>query len=208
LVPVSKYALDGAPAKLEHEGIEAGSIAWRRFSLPNDTHRTIQGGRVFAVRNSPRMVSGLLSTAVEAVMRESTVVLAGLALCMMMGMPACKANKPDETFCVATARLDMDLAELNAIGPHSTVAELRAASDRTEYHVATMQRAAARMKTPAAQRFTAATKQLKRDIEKVPEEATLEQVYAAIAADAQNARAARDELAGEAGCPISAQPPG
>jgi len=135
-------------------------------------------------------------------------IVVGFVVLAVGGIAACKDEKAGQKFCAAAAKFDTDLTELKAIGPHSTVAELRAATDRTDDDVVAMQKYASRMDTPAAKRFTAATQQLKRDTSRVPAEATLEQVYATIDTDVQNARAAGDDLAKESGCPLSARPTG
>jgi hypothetical protein len=99
------------------------------------------------------------------------------------------------------------VAELNATGPHSTVADLRAATNRVVNSANDMQKAASKMKTPAAKPFTEAMKQLKNDVDTIPDDATLKQVRSKISADIQNAQSAGQRVAAEAGCPSPAPPP-
>ena len=115
-------------------------------------------------------------------------------------------KKADQQFCAAAVEFRSDVAELKAIGPHSTVAELRAATDRLDKPVSDMQKAADKMKTPAAKQFTEAMKVLKQDVNNIPDDATLEQVRSKIHADIQNAQSAGQQVATEAGCPSPPAP--
>jgi hypothetical protein len=110
-------------------------------------------------------------------------------------------KKYDEKFCASAASFQSDVAELNAIGPHSTVAELRAAQTRVDNDLANMQMAASKMNTPTAKQFLDAMQRLDKDVGSVSDDATLQQVQSKIQADVQNARTAGRKLAAEAGCP-------
>ena len=110
-------------------------------------------------------------------------------------------KKVDEKFCAAVASSQADAAELKAMGPQSTVAEVRAAMDRIDNDVNQMQNAASKMKTPTAKQFTAATKKLSKDINSIQDDATLQQVHEKLQSDAKNVHSAGTQLAKEAGCP-------
>jgi hypothetical protein len=112
-------------------------------------------------------------------------------------------KKADEKFCAAVTSYRSDVAELKAMGPHSTVAELKAAKIRIDKDVSQMQTAASKMKTPTAKTFLAATKKLDQEINNIPDEATLKQVRDKLQADVQSAESAGRDLAAEAGCPAA-----
>jgi len=137
-------------------------------------------------------------------MKTAIAIATGLAL-LTAGV-AYADQRADARFCAAAAEFRSDVAELNAIGPHSTVAELRAATHRLDRPVNQMQRAAKKMRTPAANNFNEAMKLLRVDVNNVPDDATLEQVRAKIHADVENARDAGRQVATEAGCPAPDEP--
>jgi hypothetical protein len=139
-------------------------------------------------------------------MRAAILIATGL-VALTAGAVAHADPKADAKFCAAAAEYRSGIAELNAIGPHSTVAELRAATDRLDKPVADMQKAADKMKTPTAKRFTESMKQLKGDVDAIPDEATLEQVRDKVRGDIQNAQSAGRQVAAEAGCPAPAPQP-
>jgi hypothetical protein len=136
-------------------------------------------------------------------MRRVILVFAGL-VALTTGAFAEADQKTDQKFCAAAASFESNAKELNAIGPHSTVAELRAATNRVENSANDMQKAAGKMKTPTAKQFTTAMKQLRTDVDTIPNDATLEQVRSKISDDIQNAQSTGQKLATEAGCPESA----
>jgi hypothetical protein len=133
-------------------------------------------------------------------MRKAIVIATGL-VALTAGSAAKADQKADQKFCAAAATFDSDAAELKAIGPHSTMAELRAATDRVEKSATAMQKAAAKIKTPTAKEFDASMKQLKQDVDKVPDDATLEQVRSKIKTDVQGTQSTGQQLATESGCP-------
>jgi hypothetical protein len=139
-------------------------------------------------------------------MRTAIVIATGL-VALTAGAVAHADRKADQKFCAAAAEYRSDIAELNSIGPHSTVAELRAATDRLDKPVNDMQKAADKMKTPTAKHFTESMKQLKVDVNSIPDDATLEQARAKIRGDIQNAQDAGRQVATEAGCPPPAPQP-
>ena len=136
--------------------------------------------------------------------QRRAAIEAGLVI-LTVGVVAHADPKPgaSEAYCAAVAALDSYLAELNAIGPHSTVAELRAATSRIERDATEMQKVAGKMKTPAAKEFNVAVKKLKQDVNNIPDDATLEQVRTKIRDDAQSTQNTGQQLASESGCPQS-----
>lgn len=107
----------------------------------------------------------------------------------------------NKKFCGTLAQFDSDVAALNAIGPQSTVGELRAARDRVDKDESQLKWEARWMNTPAAKEFRDALKQLDNDVNSLPNNGTLQQTGSKIQADAQNLQSAGRKLAGEAGCP-------
>lgn len=142
----------------------------------------------------------------DAFFRTGAAIAAGLVT--LAGAHTAQADQKspaDDRFCADIAALDSDLMELNAIGPHSTVAELRAAINRVDDDNTEIRKAAGKMKTPTAKQFTGAIKQLDHDVNNIPSNATLEQVRTRIHDDGQNALAAGQQLAAESGCPQPSQ---
>lgn len=139
-------------------------------------------------------------------MRTAIVIATGL-VALTAGAIAHADQKADQKFCTAAAEYRSDITELNAIGRHSTVAELRAATNRLDKPVNDMQKAADKMKTPTAKHFTESMKQLKEDVNSIPDDATLDQVRAKIQGDIENAENAGRQVATEAGCPPPAPKP-
>lgn len=115
-------------------------------------------------------------------------------------------KKADEKFCAAATSYRSNVEELKAMGPHSTVAEVRAGKDRIDKDVAQMQTAASKMKTPTAKTFLQATKRLDRDVNTISDESTLKQVHDKLMTDIQSAESAGRDLANEAGCPSPVTP--
>lgn len=132
-------------------------------------------------------------------MRTAIVIATGI-VALTASVAAHADNKQDPKFCAAMQSFDSDMAELNAIGPNSTVAEVRAAVKRVDNDVAQMQSAAGKMKTATAKQFTGSVDQLKKDVNSVSSDATLQQVHTKIQTDAQNAQTSGQALATEAGC--------
>jgi hypothetical protein len=110
-------------------------------------------------------------------------------------------KKYDAKFCAAAESFRANAAELNAIGPQSTVAEARAAQNRVNHDVQQMRSAAGWINTPTAKQFVTTTDRLDKDLNKIPDDATLQQEHDRIKQDVQDAQAAGRQLATEAGCP-------
>jgi hypothetical protein len=121
---------------------------------------------------------------------------------LTLGVTAGADQKKAETqFCAAAAQFDSDSGALSAIGPQSTVAELRAATNRVENDANMMQKDAKKMKTPTAKEFTTAMSQLKKSVNNIPDQATLDQVRTKLDKDIQNVTNLGQKVAVEAGCP-------
>jgi hypothetical protein len=135
-------------------------------------------------------------------MRRSVVAIATSLVVLTLGVTAgADQKKADAKFCAAAAQFHSDSGTLSSIGPQSTVAELHAATNRVDNDVATMQKAAKKMKTPTAKEFTSAMVQLKKDVNAIHDDATLEQVRGKLNTDIQNVQTLGHRVANEAGCP-------
>jgi hypothetical protein len=134
-------------------------------------------------------------------MKTAIVIATGMVALTASVAVHADQKKADEKFCAAVASYQSNVAELKAIGPHSTVAELRAAKSRIDNDVDQMQSAASKMKTPTAKLFMQTTKQLDKDVSNIPDDATLQQVHAKIEADVKSSQTAGRQLARESGCP-------
>ncbi len=118
---------------------------------------------------------------------------------------AANNDKAKKQFCEAAASYNSDVAELNAIGSHATVAELRAAVSRVDDDASKLTKAAHKMKTATAKQFTEAVDQLSRDSRTIPDDATIEQAQAKIKDDTDKAISMGKQVGAEAGCPAPAQ---
>jgi hypothetical protein len=111
----------------------------------------------------------------------------------------------DQKYCAALASYQKDIAQLDAMGGQATVADVRNATSRIDKDVSDMKKAASKMDTPSAKEFTEAIKQLDKDANSIPDNATMDQVQATMQADVKRAKSAGAKLASEAGCPVSAE---
>jgi hypothetical protein len=115
-------------------------------------------------------------------------------------------SKVDQKFCEAVASFQSNAAQLNAMGPNSTVGEVRAARKRLDNDVDKMRTAAFFMTSSTAKQFRQAMSQLDRDVDHVRDDATLQQAYSQIQSDVRNAQSTGQQLAAEAGCPQTTPP--
>jgi hypothetical protein len=138
---------------------------------------------------------------------KSRVVLVATAAAVWMAASPVRADqtKADQQFCAAAASYKTNIAELDAMGPHSTVAELRSAMGRVEHDVSEMKKSASKMKTPTVKEFTDAINQLKKDVGSIPDDATLEQVHDRLQGEVDRAKNTGMRLSSEAGCADTSQ---
>ena len=137
-------------------------------------------------------------------MRKAFVLVTGL-VALTAGAVANAQQGADPQaeaqFCETIGTFRMDIASLKALGPQSTVAEVRTATDRVQQDLKELQKQASKMNTPTAKKFTDAVNKLKKDVDNVPENATMQAVQQKIKADIDMARASGQRLAAESGCP-------
>jgi hypothetical protein len=116
-------------------------------------------------------------------------------------------DKPETKFCAALAKFHADLTTLESIGPSSTMAELRASSDRIATDADDVQKAASKLKSPTAKQFTDSAHQLREEVRGLPPSITIEQAKSRIHDDVQNVQQSAQKLAAESGCPEAAPEP-
>jgi len=142
-------------------------------------------------------------------MRTRAVLIAtGIFAATMTSVIAHADEKAhEEKFCAALAQFRADLTTLESIGPNSTVADLRAASDRIAKDADDVQKAAHKIKSPTAKQFTDSAKQLREEVRALPANITIEQAKSRIQDDVQNVEQSAQKLATESGCPEAAPGP-
>lgn len=129
------------------------------------------------------------------------------AATMTSAMAHADQQKHEKDFCAALAKVHADFTALQSIKPSSTMAELRAASDRLATNANDVQKAADKIKTPTAKQFTDSAHQLRDEIRALPPNITVEQAKSRIHNDIQNMQQSAQKLATESGCPEAAPEP-
>jgi len=138
-------------------------------------------------------------------MKTSLIIATGLiAMGTELAAYAGQA-RANAKFCQAAVAYQNDIAELQAIGPHSTIGELRAARRRVDKDVDRMRDEASWMKTASSKRFSDAMNRLYSDVNSIPNDATLGQVQSQVESDAKTALDAGRQVAAESGCPVAPQ---
>jgi hypothetical protein len=140
-------------------------------------------------------------------MKTRAIVIA-TALAALTAGTAVHADQTTQNakFCAAVGSFRSNVAQLRAISPQSTVAELRAATGRIDNDISDMQNTAKKMDTPTAKEFNDALKKVERDTNGVSDDTTLSQVHTQLQGDIDHARATGRQLAMESGCPAPATP--
>ena len=141
-------------------------------------------------------------------MKTRPVLIASFfAATMTSAMAHADEQKHEKDFCAGLARFHADFTTLESIGPNSTMAELRAASDRIAADANDVQKAAHKIKSPAAKQFTDSARQLHEEVQALPPDTTIEQAKSKLHGDVQNVQQSAQKLAAESGCPESAPEP-
>ena len=136
---------------------------------------------------------------------RAVLIATGLfAATMTSAMAQADQHKHEKDFCVMLDKFRADFTPLQSIGPSSTVAELRAASDRIATDASNMQKAVYKIKSPTAKQFTSSARQLRDEIRALPPNITIDQARSRIHDDIQNVQQSAQKLAAESGCPEAA----
>ena len=129
------------------------------------------------------------------------------AATMSSAMAHADPQKHEKDFCAALAKIHADFTALQSIGPSSTMAELRATSDRLATNADDVQKAAHKIKSPAAKQFTDSARQLRDQVQALPPNITVDQAKSRIHDDLQSVQQSAQRLATESGCPDAAPKP-
>jgi hypothetical protein len=141
-------------------------------------------------------------------MRTGTIlVAAGLAALMTTAAARADEAKKNAKFCASLGDFNSDVSTLRSMGAGSTIADLRAASERLEKDANNVVKAAGKMDTPTAKRLTDSARQLRNDAKAVPDTLTIAQAQSRVQGDVQNVQRAARQLATESGCPEAATQP-
>jgi hypothetical protein len=107
----------------------------------------------------------------------------------------------EERYCSALMALGNDLSKLDAIGPSSTIHELRTAVDSIDGDGRNVAKEARKIRTPTAKRFVESVDTLSTEARSLSENMTVEQARAKIDGNIQDVKRNAQELANESGCP-------
>jgi hypothetical protein len=116
-----------------------------------------------------------------------------------------KEQQHEQKFCTALAQFHSDLASLEGIGPNSTLAELRAASDRVSNDADKVQKSAKKIKGETSKQFQDSANTLRKEVRALPENITVAQAKSRIGDDVKNVKEAAKKLAEESGCPMESK---
>jgi hypothetical protein len=136
------------------------------------------------------------------------LIVAGLAALMATASANADTTKKNAKFCSSMADFDSDVSALRSIGPGSTIAELRAATERVESSAHKVVKTGGKLDTPTSKQFTDSAKQLRKDANAMPDSLTIAQAQSRVQSDVQNVERAARQLAAESGCPAGATQPG
>lgn len=124
-----------------------------------------------------------------------------------------KADKgADQKFCDQLMKFHADVSALDALGPSSTIGELRTTVNKVADDADAVKAQSGKMKSPTAKQFTDAANQLRKEVRSMPDSVTIDQAKSRIRGDIQNVKQAGHKLAMESGCQMpekeSTQPGG
>jgi hypothetical protein len=137
-------------------------------------------------------------------MRKATFLTFGLVVLMTGAVARADEKAKEEKFCAAITDFHSDMSTFDSLGPSSTVAELRAASDRISTDSKSVQKAASKIKTATSKEFVNAVDKLRSDAKSLPDNITIEQAKAKLDNDITKVKAATRKLTTESGCPDQA----
>jgi hypothetical protein len=134
-------------------------------------------------------------------MRCSAIIAAGL-LTLTTGVAAnAQQSRHQQQYCGSLASFKTNVAAFDALGPNSTVGEVRAVAGRIQQDAKNVTSAAGKMSTPAAKQFSKDADKLRADANSIPKGATVAEARAGLQNDVQNVKSSAHQLAIESGCP-------
>jgi hypothetical protein len=128
------------------------------------------------------------------------LIVAGLATLISTAAVLADETKKNAKFCASIDDFHSDVDTLRSLGPASTIAELRSASERVEADAHQVVKSGGKLGTPTAKQLSDSARQLKADAWEVPDTLTIAQAQSRIQGDVQNVERAARQLATEAGC--------
>ena len=124
-----------------------------------------------------------------------------VALVMSSAVVRADQKKHEERYCTALGEVNSDVASLEALGPSSTMMELRGLVQRIQRNGKAIDREARKIKSAASKQFVQAADQLYTDIQTLPDTITMAEARSRIASDVRAVERTATRLAQESGCP-------
>ena len=134
-------------------------------------------------------------------MTKPRAIICFLVGAMTSTIAGADRQKHEETYCTALSAVSADLAKLDALGPSSTVSELRTTVARMDTDAKAVNRAATRINTPTSRPLVQAMDQLSDEMRKVPDSMTLDEARSRVGDDVKAVERSAKALAEESGCP-------
>jgi hypothetical protein len=133
---------------------------------------------------------------------KTIAISASILLVVMTSMTArADRKKHEEKYCSALSGVSTDLAKLEALGPRSTLSELRAEVMQIDKDAKTVDREARKIKTATSKQFVQAAEQLYKEMRSLPDSMTIEEARTRLDGDVQAVKRSARALATESGCP-------
>jgi hypothetical protein len=123
------------------------------------------------------------------------------ALVLTSAVTHADKSKHEERYCSALMALGNDLSKLEAIGPSSTIHELRKAVDNIDGDGRNVAKEARKIGTPTSKRFVESVDRLSSEARSLSDNMTVEQARSKVDGNIQDVKRNAQELATESGCP-------
>jgi opacity protein-like surface antigen len=133
-------------------------------------------------------------------MKTKTFLMVSLVAVMTSAAAHADDKAKQEKFCAAIADFHSDFKMLDAIGPSSTLAELRAASDKVVTDAQEVRKAASKIKTSTSKEFGSAADKLRNDVRALPDTTTIDQARTKLDDDIHKVKDSAKKLTMESGC--------
>jgi hypothetical protein len=135
-------------------------------------------------------------------MRNLRWMTNGLAAVVMMTAVAhADRAKHKEKYCSALSAVSAELAALEAMGPQSTVGELRTAVAKVEEDAKAVDKEARKIKTETSKKFVQSAEHLQKEMQSIPDTMTLDEARVRIDDELRQVKRNARALAVESGCP-------
>ena len=134
-------------------------------------------------------------------MRIIAISVGLLALATTTGVVRADRKKHEEKYCTSLSAVSADLAKLEALGPDSTIAELRAAVAQLDTHGKSVDKEARKIRTDTSKRFVQSVERLSSEMQALPDTMTIGEARTRISDDVRAVKRSAQQLAEESGCP-------